>query len=194
MGKEYNMKVAYARCSTQSQNLDAQLEQLKDCDKIFKEKLSGGKSDRLELHRAIDYLREGDSLVVTKLDRLARSLTDLHKLVETIEAKGATLNVLNQAIDTSTSSGKLMFSMLGAFAEFEKDLINERVQEGLDRARAKGVKFGKPRQISEDKRKRIVELMDDENSNLTKKEIADIIGCSRNQLYKIYREEKAVNS
>jgi len=184
------MKIAYARCSTQNQNLDAQLEQLKDCDKIFMEKLSGGKTDRPELNRAIDYLREGDSLVITKLDRLARSLTDLHKLVDMIEAKGATLNVLNQAIDTSTSSGKLMFSMLGAFAEFEKDLINERVQEGLERARAKGVKFGKPRQITEDKRKRIVELMDDENSNLTKNEIADIIGCSRNQLYKIYRAEK----
>jgi DNA invertase Pin-like site-specific DNA recombinase len=184
------MRIAYARCSTQSQNLDAQLEQLKHCDKVFKEKLSGGKSDRPELHKAIDYLREGDSLVITKLDRLARSLTDLHKLVAMIEEKGATLNVLNQAIDTSTSSGKLMFSMLGAFAEFEKDLINERVQEGLVRARAKGVKFGKPRQIQNKDRKRIVELVDDENSNLTKQEIADMIGCSRNQVYKIYREEK----
>ena len=85
-----------------------------------------------------------------------------------------------------------MFSMLGAFAEFEKDLINERVQEGLERARAKGVKFGKPRQITDEQRKRIVELMDDKSSNLTKNEIADIIGCSRNQLYKIYREEKAL--
>jgi len=187
------MKIAYARCSTQSQNLDAQIEQLKHCAKIFKEKLSGGKSDRPELHKAIDYLREGDSLVITKLDRLARSLTDLHKLVNMIEEKGATLNVLNQAIDTSTSSGKLMFSMLGAFAEFEKDLINERVQEGLVRARAKGVKFGKPRQIQDKDRKRIVELVDDENSNLTKQEIADMIGCSRNQVYNIYRDEKALN-
>jgi len=187
------MKIAYARCSTQNQNLDAQLEQLKDCDKIFKEKLSGGKSDRPQLHSAIDYLREGDSLVITKLDRLARSLTDLHKLVDMIEAKGATLNVLNQAIDTSTSSGKLMFSMLGAFAEFEKDIINERVQEGLERARAKGVKFGKPRQIQDKDRKRIVELVDDEGNNLTKQEIADMIGCSRNQVYKIYKDEKALS-
>ncbi|MBB1317814.1 recombinase family protein [Shewanella sp. SR43-4] len=185
------MMIAYARCSTQNQSLDAQLEQLKHCDKVFKEKLSGGKSDRPELQRAIDYLRKGDSLVITKLDRLARSLTDLHKLIEMIECKGATLNVLNQAIDTSTSSGKLMFSMLGAFAEFEKDLINERVQEGLDRAKAKGVKFGKPRRIQDKERKRIVELVDDENSNLTKQEIADMMGCSRNQVYKIYREEKA---
>lgn len=187
------MQIGYARCSTQNQNLDAQLDQLKQCDKIFKEKLSGGKSDRPELHKAIDYLREGDSLVVTKLDRLARSLTDLHNLVAGIEAKGATLNILNQAIDTSTSSGKLMFSMLGAFAEFERDLINERVKEGLDRARNKGVKFGKPRQISNDKRKRIVELMEDESSDLTKQEIADMIGCSRNQVYKIYKEEKAIS-
>ncbi|MEP4888484.1 MAG: recombinase family protein [Aliiglaciecola sp.] len=184
------MQIGYARCSTQNQNLDAQLEQLKQCDKIFKEKLSGGNSDRPELHKAIDYLREGDSLVITKLDRLARSLTDLHNLVAEIEAKGATLNILNQAIDTSTSSGKLMFSMLGAFAEFERDLINERVKEGLERAKVRGVKFGKPRQISNDKRKRIVELMDDENSDLTKQEIADMIGCSRNQVYKIYREDK----
>jgi len=183
------MEIGYARCSTQNQNLDAQLDQLKQCDKIFKEKLSGGKTDRPELHKAIDYLREGDSLVVTKLDRLARSLSDLHNLVAEIEAKGASLNILNQAIDTSNSSGKLMFSMLGAFAEFERDLINERVKEGLDRAKAKGVKFGKPRQISNDKRKRIVELMEDENSDLTKQEIADMIGCSRNQIYKIYKEE-----
>lgn len=183
------MQIGYARCSTQNQSLDAQLEQLTNCTKIFKEKLSGGKYDRPELNRAIDYLREGDSLVVTKLDRLARSLTDLHKLVAEIEAKGASLNILNQSIDTSTSSGKLMFSMLGAFAEFERDLINERVQEGLDRAKAKGVKLGKPRQISTSKRKRIVQLVEDENSSLTKQEIADMIGCSRNQVYKIYREE-----
>jgi DNA invertase Pin-like site-specific DNA recombinase len=143
------------------------------------------------INRAIDYLREEDNLVVTKLDRLARSLTDLHKLVELIENKGASLSVLNQSIDTSTSSGKLMFSMLGAFAEFEKDLINERVQEGLERARAKGVKFGKPRQIDDKDRKRIVQLIDDdESSSLTKQEIADMIGCSRNQIYKIYRAEK----
>jgi DNA invertase Pin-like site-specific DNA recombinase len=184
------VNIGYARCSTQNQNLDAQLEQLKNCEKIFQEKISGAKSDRPQLSSAIDYLREGDSLVVTKLDRLARSLTDLHKLAAEIEAKGASLNILNLAIDTSTSSGKLMFSMLGAFAEFERDLINERVQEGLERARAKGVKFGKPRQISDEKRKRIVELVEDENSDLTKQEIADMIGCSRNQIYKIYREEK----
>jgi DNA invertase Pin-like site-specific DNA recombinase len=122
-------------------------------------------------------LREGDSLFVTKLDRLAHSLTDLHKLAAEIEAEGASLNIMNQAIDTSTSSGKLMFSMLVAFAEFERD-------------RAKGVKFGKPRQISDEKRKRIVELVEDENSNLTKKEIADMMGCSIKHIYKIYREEK----
>ncbi|MBA6232523.1 MULTISPECIES: recombinase family protein [unclassified Colwellia] len=119
-------------------------------------------------------------MVITKLDRLARSLTDLHKLVDMIEAKGATLNVLNQAVDTSSSNGKLMFSMLGALAEFEKDIINERVQKGLERVRAKGVKFGKPRQIPDKDRKRIVELVDDENTNLTKQEIADMIGCFRN--------------
>ena len=83
--------------------------------------------------------------------------------------------------------------MLAAFAEFEKDLINERVQEGLLRAKAKGVKFGKPRQIQDKDRKRIVELFDDEGNNLTKQEIADMIGCSRNQVYKIYKDEKALN-
>lgn len=188
------MKIGYARCSTQHQNLDAQLEQLIECEKIFSEKLSGGKADRPELHRAIDYLRDGDTLVVTKLDRLARSLTDLHHIVEMIEHKGASLSILNQSIDTSTSSGKLMFSMLGAFAEFERDLINERVQEGLERAKANGVKMGKPRQISDEKRKRIVELIEDENSSLTKQEIADMMGCSRNQVYKIYREETSLLS
>tara|TARA_R110002167_G_scaffold32371_3_gene105173 strand:- start:920 stop:1477 length:558 start_codon:yes stop_codon:yes gene_type:complete len=184
------MRIGYARCSTQQQSLDIQLEQLKDCDKVFKEKLSGGNTDRPELHRAIDYLRGGDCLVITKLDRLARSLTDLHKLIEEIECKGAALQVLGQSIDTSTSTGKLMFSMLGAFAEFERDLINERVREGIAKAKAKGTKFGKPRVIEAEKRRRIVELMDDENSNLTKQEIATMMGCSRNQLYRIYRESK----
>jgi DNA invertase Pin-like site-specific DNA recombinase len=97
-------------------------------------------------------------------------------LASEIEAEGASLNIMKQAIDTSTSSGKLMFSMLGAFAEFERD-------------RAKGVKFGKPRQISDEKRKRIVELVEDENSNLTKKEIADMIGCSRNQIIRFIEKK-----
>ena len=119
---------------------------------------------------------EGDYLVITKLDRLARSLTDLHKIVEEIEVKGAALQVLGQSIDTSRTTGKLMFSMLGAFAEFERDLINERVREGIAKAKANGTKFGKPRVIEAEKRRRIVELMDDEYSNLTKQEIATMMG------------------
>lgn len=180
------MRIGYSRVSTTGQSLETQLEKLESCDKVFSEKLSGAKM-RPELETALDYLREGDSLVVTKLDRLARSITDLHKIMGMLEEKGANLEVLDQKIDTSTPTGKLTFSILGAIAEFERELINERVEEGRKKAKANGVKFGAKRRITDEQRKQIVKLVD--ANSISKKEIGEMFDISRQAVYKIYREE-----
>jgi DNA invertase Pin-like site-specific DNA recombinase len=106
------------------------------------EKQSGAKSDREELAKALDYLREGDKLVVFKLDRLARSTFDLHKIAKELQSRGISLVFIKEQIDFSTPAGKLLFTMLGAFAEFERDLIAERTAEGRERAEAKGKAYG----------------------------------------------------
>jgi len=136
--------VGYARVSSVGQSLDVQLDKLQGCDKVFQEKRSGKQTDtRPELLRALDYVREGDSLVITRLDRMARSVLDLAKIADGLKSKGVALKVLDQSIDTSTSQGKLMFHMLGAFAEFENDIRRERQMDGIAKAQAKGVKFGR---------------------------------------------------
>ena len=136
--------VGYARVSSVGQSLDIQLDKLKSCDKVFQEKRSGRQTEtRPELLKALDYVREGDSLVITRLDRMARSVLDLAKIADGLKSKSVALKVLDQSIDTSTSEGKLMFHMLGAFAEFENDIRRERQMDGIAKARAKGVKFGR---------------------------------------------------
>ena len=135
------MQVGYARSSTvdQEAGYQAQMTTLKaaGCDKIFAEKVSSV-AHRTQLEAAIDYAREGDTLVVTKLDRLARSVTHLVVIGARLDAKGVSLKVLEQAIDTSTSTGRLMFNMLGAIAQFERELMLERQREGVAKAKAEG--------------------------------------------------------
>ena len=144
--------VGYARVSTQGQSLDNQTERLleRGCSKIFAEKYSGAKADREQLKAALNYVREGDVLVVTKLDRLARSAVDLGRVAELLQEKAVDLVVLDQQIDTTTSTGKLMFTMIAGFAEFERDLINERCREGIAKAKERGVKFGRPSKLSKE--------------------------------------------
>ena len=135
--------VGYARVSSVGQSLEVQLDKLKGCDKVFQEKRSGRQTEtRPELLKALDYVREGDSLVITRLDRMARSVLDLAKIADSLQSKGVALKVLDQSIDTSTSEGKLMFHMLGAFAEFENDIRRERQQDGIAKAQAKGMANG----------------------------------------------------
>src|SRR5689334_23754307 len=135
------MQVGYARSSTvdQEAGYQAQMTTLKagGCDKIFAEKVSSV-AHRTQLEAAIDYAREGDTLVVTKLDRLARSVAHLIVIGERLDAKGVSLKVLEQAIDTSTPTGRLMFNMLGAIAQFERELMLERQREGVAKAKAEG--------------------------------------------------------
>jgi DNA invertase Pin-like site-specific DNA recombinase len=139
--------IGYARVSSTGQSLDVQLDQLKatGCTKVFAEKRSGRKAkDREQLTLALGYVRDGDVFVVTRLDRLARSVTDLRNIVDQLEAKGVGFRVLRQEIDTTTSSGRLMLNMLAAFAEFENDLRRERQRDGIEKARAAGVYKGRP--------------------------------------------------
>ena len=135
------MQVGYARASTidQEAGFQAQLKALTaaGCEKVFSEQVSSV-AQRPQLEAALDYLREGDALVVTKLDRLARSVAHLVAIGERLDSKGVTLKVLDQAIDTSTPTGRLMFNMLGSIAQFERELMLERQREGIAKAKAAG--------------------------------------------------------
>jgi DNA invertase Pin-like site-specific DNA recombinase len=143
-------KIGYARVSTTGQNLDVQQSKLTNagCDRIYMEKRSGKTTARPEFQACMDYLREGDTLVITRLDRLARSVIHLAKLGKRFEKEGIDLVVLDQNIDTGTSTGRLMFNMLAAIAEFENDLRSERQTEGIAKARDNGVKFGRPAKVT----------------------------------------------
>ena len=140
------MLIGYARVSTQEQDLALQLDALKaaGCQRTYEERASGAQRDRPELKAALGYMREGDTLVVWKLDRLARSLKQLIDTVEDLGARGIGLRSLTEAIDTTTSGGKLIFHIFAALAEFERAVIRERTLAGLAAARARGRKGGRP--------------------------------------------------
>ena len=144
------MKIGYARVSTQDQDLSLQLDALQDagCTEIYQEKITGAKRERPELQKMMDHLREGDVIVIWKLDRLARSLKDLVELVNQIQEKGAALLSLNDQIDTTTPQGKFTFHVFAALAEFERDIIRERTRAGLAAARARGRKGGRPKGLT----------------------------------------------
>jgi DNA invertase Pin-like site-specific DNA recombinase len=146
--------VGYARVSSVGQSLAVQLEKLQGCDPIFQEKRSGTSDNRPQLAACLQYVRRRDTLVVTKLDRLARSTLHLCQLADTLQRKGVALRVLDQAIDTSDATGRLLFNMLGAIAQFETEIRAERQLDGIANARARGVAFGRrpaltPEQVTE---------------------------------------------
>ena len=145
------MLIGYARVSTQDQKPELQHDALAaaGCEKVFTEKASGAQRDRPELAAAVAYMREGDTLVVWKLDRLARSMKHLIQTVERLEARGIGFRSLTEAIDTTTPGGKLVFHIFGALAEFERSIIRERTRAGLDAARARGRTGGRPRKLLE---------------------------------------------
>ena len=142
--------ISYARVSSHGQSLDVQLEKLKHCDRVFKEKQSGRSTDKREqLALCLDYVRDGDTLVVTKLDRLARSTRDLLNILNTLEKKQVKLHVIDQQIDTSSPSGRLLVTILGSIAEFENDLRKDRQLDGISLAKRNGVKFGRKKALTE---------------------------------------------
>ena len=146
------MRIGYARVSTREQHLDMQLTALKDagCERIFQEQVSGV-GERTELQTAMQYLRDGDCLVVYKLDRLGRSMKDLLAIIEQLQTKNISLVSLRDNIDTGSTTGKLVMHIFAALAEFERDLIRERTGEGRAAAKKKGVRFGRPKQKQNDK-------------------------------------------
>src|SRR5215471_15558485 len=135
--------VGYARVSSLRQDLAVQLQKLKGCDKVFKEKRSGVDAGRPELKACLEYLRDGDTLLVTKLDRLARSTPDLYRIVSDLAERGIAFKVIDDpSIDTTSRTGKLIMGILALIAEFENDIRRERQQDGINKAKAQGVRFG----------------------------------------------------
>jgi DNA invertase Pin-like site-specific DNA recombinase len=145
------MLVGYARVSSVGQSLEVQQDLLRTagCEKVFAEKKSGTSTkDRMALRDALEFARDGDTLVVTRLDRLARSIMDLRQIVDQLSAKGVTFQCLQQgAIDTTRSDGKLLLNILASFAEFEADIRRERQRDGIEKAKEKGVYKGRPKSI-----------------------------------------------
>ena len=146
----YAMLIGYARVSTDDQDTAAQVTALKEagCERIFREMASGGRWDRPQLHRLLDQLRPGDVVVVWKLDRLSRSLRDVLMIMDRLGETGAGFRSLTEAIDTTTPAGRMMMQMVGAFAEFERAMLRERTQAGLEAARRKGRVGGRRPKLS----------------------------------------------
>lgn len=141
-------RVGYARVSSVGQSLEVQLDKLNRCDRIYQEKKSGTSPQRPQLKACLDYVREGDTLVVTRLDRLARSTLHLCQIAEVLRHKQVHLHVVDQHIDTQDATGRLLFNMLGAIGQFETEIRAERQREGIDKARARGVPFGRKRTLT----------------------------------------------
>lgn len=135
--------VGYARVSTVGQSLDTQLQALAECSTIFQEKVSGARDDRPQLALLLNFVREGDVVLVTKLDRLARNTRHLLEISEYLQSKRVALRILNLGINTSTPTGKLMLTMIGAIATFERELMLERQAEGIELAKQRGVYKGR---------------------------------------------------
>ncbi len=177
------MKVGYARVSTHEQNLSMQKDALKQvgCGKIFHDQVSGAKAERPGLEKAKAYVREGDALVVWRLDRLDRSLKHLIETVTALEKQGVGFQSLQESIDTTTSGGRLVFHIFGALAEFERNLIRERTRAGLAAARARGRQGGRPRLLDAKKQAVLYKLYDEQQHSI--QEICSILVISRSTLY-----------
>lgn len=178
--------IGYARVSTEEQGLQVQLEQLASvsCDKVFQEKISGAKIDRPQLKIMLDYVREGDTLVICKLDRIARSTKHLLEIVEFLENKGVAFRVLNINLDTSTPTGKLMLTMLGAIATFEREMMLERQKEGIRIAKDKGIYKGR-KPTARAQAETVLELL---GQGKTKQAVADQLQIGIASVYRIQRE------
>lgn len=190
------MRIGYGRVSTRDQHPEAQQDALAGaaCDRIFIDKASGKLASRPELDKALISAREGDQIVITKLDRLGRSLKNLIELSDQLREQGVGLVVLDQGIDTSTPAGRMFFQIIGAIAEFEHAMIVERTKDGLEAARARGRKGGRkqalrPRQV-ELAQAMYDELGDDGKRKHTVKDIADELGVARTTVYR-YLERAA---
>lgn len=178
------MLVGYARISTQDQNLDLQKDELTKagCEKIFYDIASGAKSERTGLKDAIEYIREGDILVVWKLDRLGRSLKHLIEIVSELEKGKIGFKSLRENIDTTSPGGRLIFHVFGALAEFEREIIRERTNAGLSAARSRGRKGGRPKSMDDKKITMAKALFNDKKNSI--KDICEALKVSKPTLYR----------
>ena len=179
--------VAYVRVSSSDQNLDRQLEAVGDVDRVFEEKVSGGsRTDRVALLDCIRYVRDGDTVRVASMDRLARSLGDLRDIVDEITSKGASVMFVKEqqtySRDTDDAIGRLMLNLLGAFAEFERTLIRERQREGIRIAKAAGKYKGRARKLTDDQ---VVEARRLISTGVPKAAVARDLGVDRTTLYRM---------
>ena len=177
------MLIGYARVSTVEQNLDLQIDALEKigCSQIFCDKASGAKVDRPELKKALESCKPGDTMVVWKLDRLGRSLQHLIDTVAGLGQRGVGFKTVCDGIDTTTSSGKLVFHIFAALAEFERNLIKDRTVAGLRAARERGRLGGRPRVLTRDKRDAAMKLL---HAGTTRTEVAKILGVSSVTLWR----------
>lgn len=185
------MIIGYARTSTVEQiaGFEAQLEELKvaGCEKLFSEQVSSV-SNRAQLENALDFVREGDVFVITKLDRLARSITDLMKIIAKLDSKLVGLRILNLGMDTETPTGKLMLTVLGAVAQFEREMMLERQREGVIKAKAAG-KYKGRKPIDKERHKKVIELA---SEGITKANIARQLSIGEATIYRILAAEKVL--
>ena len=184
------MLIGYARVSTGDQHLDMQMDALKrlGCDEVFTDIASGAKSQRPGLEKAIAYLREGDTLVVWKLDRLGRSLQHLIQTIKELNKKNIGFKSLQESIDTMTSGGKLIFHIFSALAEFERDIIIERTEAGLKAARARGRMGGRPALLNKRQISKLKQHYKD--GNITVSEICKIFQVSRPTFYNYLKTKR----
>jgi DNA invertase Pin-like site-specific DNA recombinase len=182
------MLIGYARVSTHEQSLDLQKDALEkaECEEIYEDKMSGVVAERPGLDTVKQILRKGDTLVVWRLDRLGRSLKDLMEWMNFLDSKNIGLKSIQESIDTTTTTGKLVFHIFGALAEFERNLIRERTLAGLAAARARGRLGGRPKSLDENKRKVVVDLYN--KKELMVKEICEMMSISKPTLYTYVRE------
>jgi DNA invertase Pin-like site-specific DNA recombinase len=178
--------IGYARVSTNEQHLHLQQDALEKagCLKIYTDTISGVKSERKGLTEALDFIRDGDTLVVWRLDRLGRSLKDLIERITELHSKNIGFKSLTENIDTTTSGGKLIFHIFGALAEFERDIIMERTNAGLSAARARGRQGGRPRSSLSDNRKLQMARQMYEKKTIPVKDICKALGIPRSTFYK----------
>jgi DNA invertase Pin-like site-specific DNA recombinase len=191
-----NINVGYARVSTDEQLLDLQLDALKKIwvRKIYQEHISGGRGrkERPQLADCLSNIRSGDTLVVWRLDRLGRSLKDLIEIVGELDRLGVGLVSLRENIDTTSATGRLIFHVFASLAQFERELIQERTKAGVEAARARGRKGGRPQKLNDREKAMVRTLMADPKNSV--QDIAKQFGVSRSMLYRVVREAQTLKS
>jgi DNA invertase Pin-like site-specific DNA recombinase len=178
--------VGYARVSSRGQSLDIQRQRLSFCDKLFEETHTGTRDDRPQLRACLDYIREGDTLVITKLDRLARSTLHLCQIVEKLKVLKVELRALDQSIDTTTSTGRLMLNVLSVIAQFETEIRAERQCEGIRKAKERGVRFGARHRLSD---AQIAELKEKRSRGVLIRDLMKEYGISKVTVYRYLNDD-----